>query len=210
MLKRLCTFFYVMAVSLIVISANRAFSADVAPDVLVKNTANEVLEIIRKDKDMQAGDQKKIFKLAEEKILPNFDFERVCKMVLGKYWTRATPQQKEDFEREFRTLILRTYAVALSKYRDQVIEYKPLRAQPEDVDVTVKTSILQPSGPPVLVDYNLEKTADGWKVYDIVIEGVSLVTNYRSNFSTEVRQSGLDSLISKLTEKNKQVAASRS
>lgn len=210
MLKRLRMFFCVLTFSLIGINANQALGAEVAPDVLVKNTANEVLEIIRKDKDMQAGDQKKIFKLAEEKILPNFDFERVCKMVLGKYWTRATPQQKEDFEREFRTLILRTYAVALSKYRDQVIEYKPLRAQPEDVDVTVKTSILQPSGPPVLVDYNLEKTADGWKVYDIVIEGVSLVTNYRSNFSTEVRQSGLDNLISKLIEKNKQAAPGKS
>lgn len=210
MLKRLRTLFYVLALPFIFINANSAIAADIAPDVLVKNTANEVLEIVRKDKDIQAGDQKKIFKLAEDKILPNFDFERVCKMVLGKYWARATAQQKEDFEREFRTLILRTYAVALSKYRDQVIEYKPLRAQPEDIEVTVKTSILQPSGPPVLVDYNLEKTADGWKVFDIVIEGVSLVTNYRSNFSAEVRQSGLDSLISKLTEKNKQVAASRS
>ena len=175
----------------------------IPPDVLVKKTAEEVLEIVKKDKDIQAGDQKKIFALAEEKILPHFDFDRISRLVLGKSWARATKEQQENFQREFRSLMLRTYATALSKYRNQVIDYKPLRAQPGDSDVTVKTQILQPGGQPVGVDYSLEKLPDGWKVYDIVIEGVSLVTNYRGQFSTEVRQSGMDGLIQKLVEKNK-------
>ena len=169
--------------------------ADTAPDALVKQTADEVLTIIKNDKDIQSGNQKKIFALAEEKILPNFDFERVCKMVLGKNWRSATPDQQAGFKKEFRSLLLRTYATALSKYKDQVIEYKPLRAEPDAVNVSVKTQIVQPGGQPIAVDYSLVKGDGGWKVYDIVIESVSLVTNYRSQFSNEIRQNGLDSLI---------------
>lgn len=177
--------------------------AETAPDALVKQTADEVLTIIKNDKDIQSGNQKKIFALAEEKILPNFDFERVCKMVLGKNWRSATPDQQASFKKEFRSLLLRTYATALSKYKDQVIEYKPLRAEPDAVNVSVKTQIVQPGGQPIAVDYSLVKGDGGWKVYDIVIESVSLVTNYRSQFSNEIRQNGLDSLIKKLAEKNK-------
>jgi phospholipid transport system substrate-binding protein len=183
--------------------------ADIAADALVKSTAEEVLEIVKKDKDIQAGDQKKIFALAEEKILPNFNFERVSRLVLGKNWARATPQQQEDFQREFRSLMLRTYATALSKYRNQTIEFKPTRSQPDDKEVTVKTLILQPGGQPIAVDYTLEKSGDSWKVFDIVIEGVSLVTNYRGQFSDEIRQSGVDGLIAKLAQKNKQSTASK-
>ena len=176
--------------------------ADVAPDVLVKSTADEVLTIVKKDKDIQAGDQKKIFALAEEKILPNFDFDRVSRMVLGKNWSRASKEQQDAFQKEFRSLMLRTYATALGKYRNQTINYKPLRAEPSDKEVTVKTEILQPGGQPIAVDYSLEKTGEAWKVYDIVIEGVSLVTNYRGQFSNEIRQSGMDGLIQKLADKN--------
>lgn len=179
------------------------------PDVLVKHAAEEVLEIVKKDKDIQAGDQKKIFALAEEKILPHFDFERISQLVLGRYWTRASKDQKEAFEREFRSLMLRTYATALSKYRNQIIEYKPLRMQPGDSKAVVKTQILQPGGQPIGIDYTLEKMAEGWKVTDLVIEDVSLVTNYRSQFSNEVRQSGLDGLIQKLAEKNKGAGTDR-
>ena len=192
--------------SLTLVAFANGAMAEVAPDVLVKSTADEVLAIVKKDKDIQNGDQKKIFALAEEKILPNFDFDRVCRMVLGKNWNSATKEQQVAFQREFRSLMLRTYATALSKYRNQTIEFKPLRAQPNDTEVTVKTQILQPGGQPVGVDYSLEKRADGWKVYDIVIEGVSLVTNYRGQFSNEIRQSGMDGLIQKLVEKNKGAA----
>ncbi|MCB5207244.1 MlaC/ttg2D family ABC transporter substrate-binding protein [Methylovorus mays] len=176
--------------------------ADVPPDVLVKSTADEVLAIVKKDKDIQAGDQKKIFALAEEKILPNFDFDRVSRMVLGKNWSRASKEQQDAFQKEFRSLMLRTYATALGKYRNQTINYKPLRADPTDKEVTVKTEIVQPGGQPIAVDYSLEKTGEAWKVYDIVIEGVSLVTNYRGQFSSEIRQSGMDGLIQKLADKN--------
>ena len=188
--------------SLTLVAFANGAMAEVAPDVLVKSTAEEVLAIVKKDKDIQNGDQKKIFALAEEKILPNFNFDRVSRMVLGKNWNSATKEQQEAFQREFRSLMLRTYATALSKYRNQTIEFKPLRAQPNATEVTVKTLILQPGGQPVGVDYSLEKRAEGWKVYDIVIEGVSLVTNYRGQFSNEIRQSGMDGLIQKLVEKN--------
>ena len=178
-------------------------NAEVAPDVLVKQTADDVLSTIKNDKEIQAGNQKKLFALAEEKILPNFDFDRVCRMVLGKNWKVATTEQKASFQKEFRSLLLRTYASALGKYRDQVIEYKPLRSEAGATNVSVKTRILQPGGQPIAVDYSLVKGDSGWKVYDIVIESVSLVTNYRSQFSNEIRQNGLDSLIKKLADKNK-------
>ena len=183
--------------------------ADVAADAFVKTNADDVLEIIKKDKDIQAGDMKKIYDLAEDKILPNFDFERIGRLVLGKHWASATKQQQDDFTREFRSLMIRTYSTALSKYRNQTIEYKPLRAQPTDKDVTVKTLIAQEGGQPIAVDYALEKSGDSWKVFDIAIEGVSLVTNYRGQFSGEVRQSSLDGLIKKLADKNKLAGISK-
>lgn len=177
--------------------------AGVTPDQLVKKTADDVIEVIENDKDIQAGNQQKIFALAEEKILPNFDFEKVSRLVLGKNWTNATPEQKTAFQAEFKTLLLRTYATALSKYKNQTIEYKPFRMEAGAESATVKTAIQQPGGDPISVDYSLGKKADDWKVFDIVIEGVSLVTNYRSQFAQEIRQNGLDSLTKKLADKNK-------
>jgi phospholipid transport system substrate-binding protein len=192
----------------LVLSAGLVFSsgaavAEMSADDLVKQTAEDVLATIKNDKDIQAGNQQKIFALAEEKILPNFDFDRVCRMVLGKNWKSASPEQQAAFQKEFRSLLLRTYATALGKYKNQVIEYKPLRAEPGAKNVSVKTQILQPGGQPIAVDYSLVKGDSGWKVYDIVIESVSLVTNYRSQFSNEIRTNGLDSLNKKLAEKNK-------
>lgn len=182
--------------------------AEMGPDELVKKTAEEVLEIVKRDKAIQAGDQQKIFALAEEKILPNFDFDRVSRLVLGRNWANATKEQQVQFQKEFRTLLLRTYASALSKYQNQTIQYLPFRTQPNATRATVKTQILQPGGQPIAIDYALEKGANGWKVFDIVIEGVSLVTNYRSQFNDEIRQAGgMDGLIQKLAEKNKQSGA---
>ncbi len=179
--------------------------AEIGPDELVKKTADEVLEIVKNDKEIQAGNQQKIFALAEAKILPNFDFDRVSRLVLGRNWANATPEQQAEFQKEFRSLLLRTYASALSKYRDQTIQYLPFRSQPGATKASVKTQILQPGGQPIGIDYTLEKGPNGWKVYDIVIESVSLVTSYRSQFNDEIRQSGgMDGLIKKLAEKNKQ------
>lgn len=188
------------------LTANLA-KAEVAPDVLVKQTTEDVIAVVKTDTDIQAGNKQKMYALAEEKIMPNFDFDRVSRMVLGKAWKAATPEQQVAFQKEFRTLLLRTYAVALGKYKDQTIEYKPLKAEPNAKNVTVKTQILQTGGQPVAVDYSLVKNPEGWKVYDIVIESVSLVTNYRSQFSSEIRQNGLDSLNKKLAEKNKTAGA---
>jgi phospholipid transport system substrate-binding protein len=177
------------------------------PDELVKRTAEDVLATVKNDADIQAGDQDKIFALAEEKIVPNFNFDKVSRLVLGKNWTKATPDQKTAFQAEFRTLLIRTYATALSKYKNQTIEYKPLRMADGASTASVKTAILQPAGQPIAVDYSLEKKSDVWKVYDIVIEGVSLVTNYRGQFAQEIRQNGIDSLIKKLGDKNKAAMA---
>ncbi len=183
--------------------ANMAMAnIDIAPDVLVKQTADDVLTIVKNDKEIQAGNQQKLFAVVEEKILPNFDFDRVCRMVLGKNWKSATPEQQALFQKEFRSLLLRTYATALGKYRDQVIEYRPMQTDASEKNVTVKTQIIQKGGQPIAVDYSLVKGPSGWKVYDITIESVSLVTNYRSQFSSEIRQNGLDSLNKKLADKN--------
>ena len=191
-------FFFIV---LIFVSIN--LFANIGPDELVRKTADDVISIIKQDKDIQAGDTNKIYKLAEEKILPNFDFERISRLVLGKAWRTATDDQKTQFKYEFKNLLLRTYAVALSKYKDQKIEYKPLRMKPTDEIVTVKTEIIQSGAQPIDVDYALAKQDNGWLVIDIIIEGVSLVTNYRSQFASEIKRNGMDSLIKELANKNK-------
>lgn len=178
-----------------------------SPDALVKRTAEDVLAIVQSDTDIQEGDQAKILALAEEKILPNFNFVRVSRLVLGKNWTRATPEQRSVFQAEFRTLLLRTYATALSKYKNQKIEFLPLRMAENAKTVSVKTKIVQSGAQPISVNYSLAREGEAWKVYDIVIEAVSLVTNYRGQFSQEVRQNGLDSLNKKLAAKNAAASA---
>jgi len=187
--------------ALIFVSIN--LFANIGPDELVRKTADDVISIIKQDKDIQAGDTNKIYKLAEEKILPNFDFEKISRLVLGKAWRTATDDQKTQFKYEFKNLLLRTYAVALSKYKDQKIEYKPLRMKPTDEIVTVKTIMIQSGAQPIDVDYALAKQDNGWLVIDIIIEGVSLVTNYRSQFASEIKRNGMDSLIKELANKNK-------
>ena len=191
-----------VSVALIVCSS-AAVAEIVTPAALVKNTANEVLEIIKNDKDIQAGDMRKIIALTEDKVLPHFDFEHMSRLVLGKDWSPASKEQQGYFITEFRTLLIRTYASALAKYRNQTIEYKPLHEQSGDTDVTVKTLILQPGGEPLPLNYKLDKAGAEWKVYDLEIGGVSLVNSYRGQFSTEIRKSGMDGLIQKLADKNK-------
>ncbi|MDP3483586.1 MAG: ABC transporter substrate-binding protein [Sulfuricella sp.] len=180
-----------------------AVAAEMAPDVLVKETSQDVLEIVKKDKDIQAGDKQKIYALVDAKVLPHFDFKRMTQLAVGKSWRQATPAQQDALAKEFRTLLVRTYSISLSTYKNQTIDYKPLRMQPGDTDVTVKTVFKQPGGPPVPIDYSLQKTADGWKVYDVVVDYISLVTNYRGSFASEIRQSGIDGLIKVLVDKNR-------
>lgn len=176
--------------------------AGLPPDQLVKKTSEDVLAIVKTDKDIQSGNMSKIYALAEEKVLPNTDMETVCRLVLGKNWNIANPDQKAAFLKEFKTLLMRTYATALSKYKNQPIDYKAFRMQPDDKLVSVKTVVTPDGGQPIGIDYTLQKNADNWKLIDIVVENVSLVTNYRSQFAQEVRQNGLDVLIKKLVDKN--------
>ena len=173
------------------------------PEELVKKTAEDVMFAIKADQEIQKGNKEKIYKLAEEKILPNFDFEKVARLVLGRAWRTASANQKKGFIVEFRTLLLKTYAVALSKYKDQKIEFKPTRMSDKDEIVIVKSSIIQSGAQPINVNYALSKSTGNWLVFDIVIEGVSLVTNYRSQFSSEIKRNGMDTLIKKLAKKNK-------
>jgi phospholipid transport system substrate-binding protein len=176
-----------------------------APDELVRNVASEVLGIVKSDKDIQAGDSKKVIALVEEKVLPHFDFTHMTALAMGRNWRKASTVQKKQLTDEFRTLLVRTYSTALTKYRDQTIEYKPLRSQPGDTDVTVRSSIQQSGAEPVTIDYSMEKTSSGWKVYDVTVAGISLVTTYRDAFAQEVHNVGVDGLIKKLADKNQQL-----
>jgi len=177
------------------------FAAE-APDLFVKKIADEVFEILKTDKDLKAGNKEKAYKITEEKILPYFDFDRISKLVLGKAWPAATKDEQEAFKKEFKTMLVKTYGSALLKFKDQTLNYKPTRFQPSDEEVLVKTEILKSGAPPLPIDYMLEKDGDSWKVFDIIIEGVSLVTNFRGQFGNEIKQNGIASLISKLAEKN--------
>jgi len=179
-----------------------AYAEVTPPDVLIKNTAQEVLTIVKQDKDIRAGDKKKILALVDAKVLPNFDFDRMTRLAVGKGWRSATPEQKKSLVTEFRNLLVRTYANAFTGYQDQTLEVKPLTLPAGADEVTVKSSIIKPGAQPVEVDYEMEKTADGWKAFDLIVEGASLVTTYRGNFSETIQQSGIDGLIKMLTDKN--------
>jgi phospholipid transport system substrate-binding protein len=184
-----------------------AAAAEVSPDTLVDNTAQEVLSIVRQDKELRAGNMAKILDLVEAKVLPHFNFTRMTRLAMGKNWNKATPQQQEELVKEFRTLLVRTYSNALSTHSDYKIKVEPLRSKAGDTDTTVKTKVMQDNGQPVDIDYSMEKTGDGWKVYDVTVAGVSLVTNYRSTFNSQVREGGVEKLLKTLGDKNRALAA---
>lgn len=178
-------------------------AAESAPDELVKTVTDEVLTIVRNDKDIQSGNAKKAIALVEAKVLPHFNFTRMTQLAMGREWRNASPAQQQTLTSEFKTLLVRTYSKALTEYRNQTIEYKPLAAKAGDTEVKVKTLVKQPnSAKPIELDYSLERQDAGWKVYDIEVAGVSLVTNYRDTFATEVRNNGIDGLIKALQTKN--------
>ncbi len=188
-----------------------AQSLDMAPDALAKKVTEEVLVVLRADKDIKAGNQRKVLDLVDAKVLPHFDFTRMTQFAVGKNWRQANPQQQQTLTAEFRTLLVHTYTSAFTQYRDQVIEYKPLKLQPGDTEVVVRSLIKQPTGAdPIDVTYSMEKTDQSWKVYDVTIAGVSLVQNYRSTFNTEVQKGGIDGLIATLANKNKALAQQQS
>ena len=178
------------------------------PDALVKSVTDEVLDIIRKDKDIKAGSTKRAIELVEQKVLPHFNFSRMTALALGKDWRQATPEQQKVLTDEFRDLLVRTYSNALIAYKNESVDYRPFKMQPGETDVTVRTQIHQAGArQPITLDYSLEKNGSAWKVYDVVVAGVSLVTNYRSSFATEIRNGGIDGLIKTLKAKNASLEA---
>jgi phospholipid transport system substrate-binding protein len=182
---------------------------ELAPDLLIKSVSDDVIAIARKDKEIQSGNTGKAVELIDAKVLPHFNFAHMTALAVGKDWRQATPAQQKALTDEFRTLLVRTYSKALTEYRDQTMEFKPFRMQPTDTDVLVRTQVVQRGAKPIQIDYNLEKTDKGWKVYDIAVAGVSLVTNYRSSFGQEIRASGIDGLIASLRSKNQGGAAAK-
>ncbi len=176
--------------------------AQEAPDALVKRVAEDVLQITRTDPKVQAGDKQRIKEVVETKLLPNFDFERITALAMGRNWRQATPEQQKELVEQFRQLLVRTYSGALTQYRDQTMDYKPLRADANATDVTVKTEVVRKGQAPVQIDYSMAKTPAGWKVYDVVVAGVSLVTNYRDEFNEQVKAGGVDGLVKSLVAKN--------
>lgn len=181
-----------------------AHSQEVAPDVLVKGLSSEVIAEVRRDKTIQAGDGAKIAALIETKIVPHFDLRRITQLAVGQGWRRATPEQQERLMQEFKTLLVRTYSGALASYRDQEIEFRPLRAAAGDTEVTVKSLIRQKGAEPIAVEYDLARVGAQWKIFDVRLGGISLVATYRSSFAEEVRNNGVDGLIGLLERKNRQ------
>jgi phospholipid transport system substrate-binding protein len=186
-------------------AAAAASAANATPDALVRDLSNEVLAAIKADKALASGDVNRVQKLIDEKILPYVDFEKMTRLAVGRGWRQATPEQRAALTREFRTLLVRTYSGALSQVTDHQVKLRPFRAQPADTDVMVGTNIVASRGDPIQLDYRLEKTDAGWKIYDVNILGVWLVENYKTQFASQINAGGVDGLIKTLTDRNKQL-----
>ncbi len=183
-------------------------SPDASPDVLVNHTAQEILAIIKQNKDIQSGKNKaKMLDLVETKILPHFNFTRMTRLAMGKNWSKAAPHQQREIVDQFRTLLVRTYYKALSVYSDHTIKVTPLKDIGGSTDVTVKTQVIQSHGQPVPINYSMGKTSNGWKVYDVTVAGISLIINYRGSFNSQIRRGGVKGLLKTLAEKNRTLDA---
>jgi phospholipid transport system substrate-binding protein len=195
----------VMRLLALMLSLSFAVSAaaqELSPDELVRKVTTDVLDSIKSDTQLQAGDRKKALALAEQKILPHVDFREAATLAMGKSWYTATPAQQEQVVKEFRQMLVRIYSNAIDVYRGQTLKVLPLRMPPGATDVTVRNQYLREGRPPVPVEYAMKKTPEGWKIYDISVEGVSLVLTYRAEFESIVRASGVDGLLKRLQQKN--------
>jgi phospholipid transport system substrate-binding protein len=179
-----------------------ALAQDSEPEALVKKITEEVLAALKSDKQLAAGDREKAVKLAEQKILPHVDFEEATRLAVGRGWKEASPEQRKKLIAEFRNMLVRTYSNAIGTYEGQTMKVLPSRVKPGEGEATVRNQFLRPGGKPILIDYSMRKTDSGWKIYDIVVEGVSLVLTYRSEFDAVVKQEGVDGLIKRLGQKN--------
>lgn len=196
---------FIGAMMMLLASAS-AICAELAPEALARSVTEEVLAIVRADKDLVTGHPQKVAQLVETKVLPHFNFLHMTQLALGRNWRQATPDQQNTLTDEFRKLLVRTYTAAFVTYRNQTVDYRPLRMQASDIDVVVKSLIRQPAGQPIAIDYSMEKLSSGWKVYDVKIEGISLIENYRHTFNSEIQRSGVDGLIKVLADKNRALA----
>jgi phospholipid transport system substrate-binding protein len=175
---------------------------ELGPEELVKKITTDVMQTIKTDKQLAAGDKQKAMKLAEEKILPHVDFQEATRLAVGRAWRDANPEQKKKLVTEFRSMLVRTYSNALQAYEGQEMKVLPSRNKPGDTEATVRNQFVRAGGKPVPIDYQMRKTDGGWKIYDITVEGISLVLTYRSEFNQVVKQEGIDGLIKRLGQKN--------
>jgi phospholipid transport system substrate-binding protein len=195
-----------VAISTSVIAAPAAATNE-APDALVKRVSTDVIDAVKADKDIQAGNRNKIMDLVNSKILPYVDSERMTSLAAGRYWRQATPEQQKQLSEEFRTLLVYTYSGALSQIKNETVEFKPFRADAADSEVEVRSQVNMTRGEPITLNYRLNKTPQGWKIFDINVLGAWLVETYKSTFSSEISKSGVDGLIKKLRERNQQLAS---
>ena len=192
-----------LLLSLIFLSfSSLSLSQDLGPEQLVQKITNEVLESIKGDKQLAAGDKQKAVKLAEEKVLPYIDFEEATRLAVGRAWAKATPEQKKTLVSEFRNMLVRTYSNAIGGYEGQTLKVLPSRGKQDPQDTTVRTQFVRAGAPPLPIDFQMRKADNTWKVYDIAVEGVSLVLTYRSEFDAVMKQEGIDGLIKLLAQKN--------
>ena len=183
------------------------WAIEVQPDTLVEETAQEVLKIIKRDKDTLSGNKEKILNLVESKILPHFNFTRMTRLAMGKNWSKASPQQQQELEEAFRTLLVRTYYKALAVYSDHTIKVSPVKNMAGKTDTTVKTEVIPSNGQAISINYSMGKTNNAWKVYDITVAGISLVINYRGTFNSKIRSGGVKGLLKALNKKNRAMEA---
>jgi phospholipid transport system substrate-binding protein len=207
MFSRRIALFFSMAV--LALSAGVARAQAQAPDALIKQVSTDVLESVKADKSIKAGDLQKIIALVDAKVMPHVNFQRMTSSAVGRYWRQATPDQQKRLQDEFKILLVRTYSGALAQVKDQTVQLKPMRGSADDNEVVVKTEI-RGQGDPIQLDYRLEKVAPGWKIYDVNVMGVWLVENYRNTFAQEIGANGIDGLIAKLAERNKAPAPAKS
>lgn len=192
-----------LAGAVLALAACAALAQQTPPDELVKGVMLDIQAIIERDKDLQSGDRGKNIRLIEEKALPHFNDVGMTALAVGVHWRKASPEQKKRLTEEFRSLLVRTYASSLAAFREQKLDFRPLRMKPTDTDVTVQVRVLQSGTQPVVVEYDMEKTPRGWKCYDVRVAGISLVVNYRTEFANLVREGGIDGLVKALEAKNK-------
>lgn len=186
-----------------------ALAQEEAPDALVKRISSDVLASVKADPAIQAGDVNRIVTLVDSKILPSVNFTRMTSSAVGRFWRQATPEQQKQLQDEFKTLLVRTYSGALGEVKDQTVTFKPMRSKPEDTEVVVRSEV-RGKGEPIQLDYRMEKTANGWKIYDINVLGVWLVETYRTQFAQEINAKGIDGLIASLVARNKSNVAKTS